>query len=131
MENYTCFATLSTGGKHKLTQIQYEQLLEASPEDFLELEKGVAFKKSAVMEIKDISDWVEEKAYDYHQPYTALPPGIGLEGIITKVERLSALEAMARGLKKAKAKIEARGGTTKNIDKFLELARQRYAMIKS
>lgn len=37
---------------------------------------------------------------------------------------------MAKGLKKTKAKIEANGGTTRNIDSLLDLATQKYLAIK-
>lgn len=124
------FITLSTGTKHKITQEEYNQICEASPEDFIQIGVNTSFKKSAVMEINAIENWQEEKSYNYGQPYTELPAGIGFKGLITREKRLGALEGMARGLKKAKAKIEAEGRPTPKIDEFLELARKRYAFIK-
>jgi hypothetical protein len=50
--------------------------------------------------------------------------------IISNEKRLGALEAMARGFKKAKAKLEAQGRKTPNIDAILDLARKRYALVK-
>ena len=126
--DYNAFITLSTGSKHKITPQTYEQILQADKDDLIRLPDGTVFKNSAVMEIQDISEWTENH-YSYGQPYQALPPGIGFEGVITSAKRLSALEAMARGLKKAKEKIQKKGGTTRNIDNLLDLARKRYALI--
>ena len=78
----------------------------------------------AFASIKSISDLSEAKNF-----YPDLP-AVGFTGVINKTNRLSALEAMARGLKKAKAKLEKEGRTTKNIDSLLELARKRYAKVK-
>ena len=128
METNVAFVTLSTGGKHKITQETYNQILEAEKDDLIILSPTIAFKNSAVMEIQDISEWTEN-SYSYGQPYQTLPAGIGFEGVITSAKRLSALEAMARGLKKAKEKIQKKGGTTRNIDNLLDLARKRYALI--
>lgn len=122
------FITLVTGTKHKITQEEYNQINEAAPEDWLQIGQTTGFKKSAIMEIRDIKEWVDnEKNYNYGQPYSALPAGIGFTGMITREKRLSALEGMARGLKKAKDKLNR---PTPQIDEFLELARKRYALVK-
>lgn len=121
------FITLSTGTKHKITQEEYNQICEASPEDFIQIGINTSFKKSAVMEINNISEWQEEKPYNYGQPYKALPVGIGFVGIITREKRMVALEGMAKGLKKAKTILNR---PTPQIDEFLELARKRYKFIK-
>lgn len=126
MDKFICFATLATGSKVKLTQEDYNKFLEADNDTFLEV-SGKTFKKSAVMEVEDISAWKDEAPYSYGQPYAALPPGIGFEGMITREKRLGALEGMARGLKKAKAKFNR---PTPQIDSLLELARKRYKFVK-
>ncbi len=128
MENYICFAILSTGNKVKLTEQDYYKFNEADNDDFIEV-KGQVFKKSAVMEIQDIKDWVDDQVSGYGQSYQALPPGIGFKGLIAREKRLFALEGMVRGLKKAKAKIEKEGRTTKNIDSLLDFAEKRIAKI--
>lgn len=128
--NDICFATLSTGSKVKLTLEAYNQFCEAERDDYIQLNGGRSFKKSSVMEIQDISEYYDEEKYQYGQRYTPLPAGVGINGVIGRVERLSALEAMARGLKKAKAQIEATGKSTPNIDSLLDFARQRYSMIR-
>lgn len=129
MENYIAFITLSTGTKHKITEETHNQFLEAGSDDYLQLANGTTFKKSAVMEIQDIRDWVDNGKYeDYHQPYTALPAGRGFEGIINLATDTTHIEALARGLKKAKASFNR---PTPQIDKFLKLGRKQYAKIKS
>ena len=134
MENYICFATLSTGSKIKLTEPDYENFLEASNDDFIQLASGTTFKKAAVMAIQGIDEWVDDqKDYDYHQPFTALPVGQdrGFKGIIDLATDATHIEALARGLKKAKAKFEAKRQTTKNIDEWLHKCQLQYAKIKS
>lgn len=69
------------------------------------------------------------KATEYEQPKIEAK-GIGLSGIISLAKRKSAIEALAKGLKKAKIKLEAKGQTAKNIEELLKLARIRYAQIK-
>jgi len=126
--NYICFATLSTGSKIKLTEELYNQFQEASNEDFLTLPNGTTFKKSAVMQIQDIKEWInEQKTFDYHQPYSALPP-VSFTDIINSTKRLSAIENMAKGLKKAKVKFDR---PTPAIDELLKLARKRYMLVKN
>jgi len=126
MDKFICYATLATGSKVKLTQEDYNKFQEMDNDSFLEV-SGKVFKKSAVMEIDDIENYVDDKTYNYGQPYTALPPGIGFEGLITRETRGKAIELMAKGLKKAKAKFDR---PTPEIDSLLKLARERYAFLK-
>lgn len=129
METYTCFCTLSTGSKHKLTQEAYNQILEADKDDLISLPDGTVFKNSAVMEIQDISEWTDfHKEYDYHQPYTSLPE-VSFEGIISRTKHLKHLEALMRGINKAKAKLKK--GEPKNINNLLEIANKKYNEVKN
>ena len=128
---HVCFATLSTGSKIKLTEEEYNKFCELGNDDFLILTNGTTFKKAAVMSVENIDQWVDDqKDFDYHQPYTELPPGIGFNGIISNARHLKDIEAIARGLKKAKAKLEAQGRKTPNIDEFIKIARLRYLKIQ-
>lgn len=54
-------------------------------------------------------------------------PALGYEGIVKSAKKNGHIEALARGLKKAKAKLEKEGLSTKNIDSLLQLARNSYA----
>ena len=83
------------------------------------------------MELQGIDEWVDEvkKDFDYHEPYSLLP-AVGFTGIINQARHLKDIEAVARGLKKAKNKLTAKGQTTKNIDEFLRIARLRYLKIQ-
>lgn len=127
MDQFICFATLATGTKVKLTQQDYEKFNEIDNDDFLEA-GGKTFKKSAVMEIQGIEEWVDE-SYNYGQPYSSLPIGYGFERIIGREKRLKGIEAMARGLKRAKE--EFKGQPTPNINELLKLARERYSYVKN
>jgi len=123
------FVTLSTGTKIKLTEEDYNKFCEADNDDFIEA-SGKTFKKSAVMQIEDISEFAEENNFNYHQPYS-LPSGIGFTGIITREKRLKGIELLAKGLQKAKDKTTKQGRNTNNIDKLLEIARNRYKTVKA
>lgn len=111
--NYVCFVTLATGGKHKLTAELYNFLLEAGSEDIIEIKPGVGFKKSAVMEIEDISEWVEDKNFSYGQPYAdlkALP-----SGNVYERSSKNGKELMLKGLRKVRPK-----ATEEDLKKFLK-----------
>lgn len=67
-----------------------------------------------------------KEIYEESKPsYPQLPP-VSYEKIIKGANKKSHLEALARGLKKAKNRIN---GETPNIDSLLKLARQRYKEI--
>lgn len=128
MDNqYICFTTLSTGNKRKLTEQDYNNFLQADGDDYIQPFGGMPFKKKSVMEIQDISEFVATDNFinDYHQPYL---PAVNYNQIIKSASKTSHIEALAKGLKKAKAKFLDR--PTPNIDNLLNLARARYLQIK-
>ncbi len=124
---------LATGSHHPITQKTYEAFLEAADNDYFKLPGGGVFKKASVMDILPMEEYNKQfpdkfqKAFDYHQPYTALPP-VSFKEIITRENRSKSIELMAKGLKKAKAKFGDK--PTPEIDSLLKLARERYAFLK-
>jgi hypothetical protein len=126
-------AFTANGSKHYISELTASKIYALNNEDMAEMEDGTMVKVSTITAIMPIDEFEyqfpEKRTIDYHQPYTVLP-AIGFTGLISREKRLSALEGMARGLKKAKDKLEKQGRTTFNIDALLKLARVRYAKVK-
>lgn len=126
---------LATGSSHKITQETYNQILEAADNDYILLDDMTTFKKAAIMEILSIEDFEnqhkEKVLSDYHQPYQDLKqlPALGYNGVIKQAKTTSHIEALARGLKKAKARFGDK--PTPEIDKLLQLARDTYKGLKT
>lgn len=112
----------------------YNQILEESSGSAIGKEiNGSFYKFSDIRKILNQTDFYYQypqykpidRAYSWNEI-----AGKGYEGIIKSATKTSHIEALARGLKKAKAKLEKEGHATKNIDSLLNLARKRYALIK-
>lgn len=133
------YIVLSTGNHHEITKETYEQINLASGDEFIQLLNGSSFKKSSVMEILGIEDYFEkypEKkpapkinygGQDYSWDDLKQISGVGFEKMITRENRSRAIELMAKGLKKAKAKFNKE---TPVIDSLLKLARDREPLNK-
>lgn len=150
------FILTASGAHHQVGESTVTLIYEAQNNDMVELDDGTFVKVSVVTEIMPEYEYYNQfpdkkgGSTNYGQPYSIVPishsdiparalsweeikqlPATGFTGVINSAKHLSVIEAMANGLKKAKAKLEAEGRTTKNIDSLLELARKRYAQVKT
>lgn len=137
---------LSTGNEYHINQETYQQILEASDNDLIQLSSGTTFKKSSVMEITSVQDYKEKNpTYNYGEPYSFGPndraysweeikqlPASGFDGILTSAERDVKrrhinLTAFLKGLNKAKTNLLAKNQTVRKVDAIIKKTQEKLA----
>lgn len=123
-------------GSHKeISEEIYEKILAATMTEAvgIEIDRGF-YKFTSIQKILSHEDFLYQYPQyikiDNHQPYSQVE-GLGFSGLITKTKRLSALEVMAKGIKKIIDQRKSEGFTSPNAEKILKFSRERYKIAKN